>query len=171
MIRTVCLSSLIVLMGFSLSVSFAEDKFIPNWIKEVAGFWSQDEISDQDFLNGLQYLIDSGLLHVSDVENLSFSENKLRITVHTNKQQYGSNDDIVIFGTVSKLVDDHKVSLVVSSSQGTFMSITKVSPNIDGSYAFVAKDPQFKEFGKYVINVYYAGQANQQASYSFTPKF
>ena len=169
---------------------------IPNWIKETAGFWSQNEISDTDFLNSVTYLINNELLYIEEFENVKIenellkaenrvlleerngifplpttnSADKLEITVHTNKQVYGPHDFIVIIGTVSKLIDDQKVSIVISSKQGTFMSVAKVAPNIDGSYVFVTSDAEFKEFGQYLVNVYYAGKAHTQTSYSFTPK-
>ena len=52
MLLQACLSSLIILIGFSTLVSFGEeDQFsIPDWIKETAGFWSQNKVSDSDSL-------------------------------------------------------------------------------------------------------------------------
>lgn len=35
---------------------------IPNWVKGVAGWWSQDKISEQEFLQGIDYLISSGAI-------------------------------------------------------------------------------------------------------------
>lgn len=198
MLLQACLSSLIILIGFSTLVSFGEeDQFsIPDWIKETAGFWSQNKVSDSDFLNGVTYLINNELLYIEKFENVKLenellkTENKilleeinetlllqtqnsidgLEITVHTTKPIYGPEDYIVIIGTVSDLIEDQKVSIVISSNQGTFLSIAKVTPNIDGSYAFVTSDTKFKEFGKYLVNAYYAGNAHAQTSYSFIPK-
>ena len=30
---------------------------IPEWIKTTAGWWSQGQISDEDFVRGLQFLL------------------------------------------------------------------------------------------------------------------
>ena len=35
---------------------------IPSWVKGVAGWWSQDKISEQEFLQGIDYLISSGAI-------------------------------------------------------------------------------------------------------------
>jgi hypothetical protein len=35
---------------------------IPSWIKSNAGWWSQDLISDSDFVLGIQYLISNGIM-------------------------------------------------------------------------------------------------------------
>ena len=72
MINTVLTSLLIILIGFSSSISFAEDNYVPNWIKDTAGFWAEDKISDQDFLQSLQYLIDNDFLLIPHDENLTF---------------------------------------------------------------------------------------------------
>jgi hypothetical protein len=37
---------------------------IPDWVKNVAGFWCEDMIDDTSFVEGIQYLIDSGIIVV-----------------------------------------------------------------------------------------------------------
>lgn len=37
-------------------------KEIPSWVKHSAGWWSEDKISDKDFIKSLQWLIDNGIL-------------------------------------------------------------------------------------------------------------
>ncbi|MGD2106433.1 MAG: plastocyanin/azurin family copper-binding protein [Nitrosopumilaceae archaeon] len=41
-----------------------EDQKIPSWIKTNAGWWAQDQISDDDFVKGIQYLIEQGIIQV-----------------------------------------------------------------------------------------------------------
>ena len=41
--------------------SFADD-IIPSWIKNNAGWWSSDDISDSDFLHGIKYLVESNII-------------------------------------------------------------------------------------------------------------
>ena len=56
------------LMGSSiLSIpnSYAqEDTQIPNWIKNTAGWWANDEIDDNTFVNAITHLIQQGLIQV-----------------------------------------------------------------------------------------------------------
>jgi len=42
----------------------APSLLIPNWIKEVAAFWCEDKIDDASFIEGIQYLIDNGIIIV-----------------------------------------------------------------------------------------------------------
>jgi hypothetical protein len=37
---------------------------IPSWVKNVAGFWCQDQIDNASFIEGIQYLIDNGIIIV-----------------------------------------------------------------------------------------------------------
>ena len=39
-----------------------EDIVIPSWIKNNAGWWASDDISDSDFLYGIKYLVESNII-------------------------------------------------------------------------------------------------------------
>ena len=39
---------------------------IPDWIKNNAKWWSEKQISDEDFLTGIQYLVENGLVSVKN---------------------------------------------------------------------------------------------------------
>jgi len=41
---------------------------IPKWIKSNAAWWSEQQISDSDFVSGIEYLIKNGIINVSGVE-------------------------------------------------------------------------------------------------------
>lgn len=56
--------ALAILVSFS-SVQ-AQEQILPDWIKDVAGFWSNGQISDADFFGVIQYLIDNNLITTSD---------------------------------------------------------------------------------------------------------
>jgi len=49
--------------GQSVTTNFK----IPLWVKNNANWWSHDEISDDDFVAGIQYLIESDILVISEV--------------------------------------------------------------------------------------------------------
>lgn len=56
-----------VTLGYSIKAS-AQEPSIPNWIKNTARWWSQNQTGDSDFLRAIQYLIDNGVLHISKVQ-------------------------------------------------------------------------------------------------------
>jgi len=50
-------------MSFTVRV-YPPQTSIPDWVKNVAGFWCEDKIGDASFVEGIQYLIDSGIIIV-----------------------------------------------------------------------------------------------------------
>ena len=44
-------------------------KRVPDWVKNNAGWWAEDLIGDYDFLNGIKYLINKGVILVSVDDN------------------------------------------------------------------------------------------------------
>ncbi|MCE2497581.1 MAG: peptidase [Nitrosopumilaceae archaeon] len=51
--------------GISDDTAGAQEKGVPEWVKNNAAWWADDLISDDDFLNGIQYLVRTGLITVS----------------------------------------------------------------------------------------------------------
>ena len=47
----------------------SDTKRVPNWVKNNAGWWAGDLIGDYDFLNGIKYLINKGVILVSVDDN------------------------------------------------------------------------------------------------------
>jgi len=45
-----------------------QSQSIPKWIKNNAGWWSDQQISDSDFVSGIQYLIKNGIINVPVAE-------------------------------------------------------------------------------------------------------
>ena len=42
--------------------SSAQDAQIPNWIKNVAGWWASGVISENEFVTGIEYLINNNII-------------------------------------------------------------------------------------------------------------
>ena len=60
-------------------ISSADTELIPNWIKNTAGFWANDQISDSEFVTALEYLIEKGTIQVSGNQLLTQNIEKLTI--------------------------------------------------------------------------------------------
>ncbi|MCH7941051.1 MAG: hypothetical protein IH842_03690 [Thaumarchaeota archaeon] len=66
-----------------ISIS-AEEELIPSWIRNTAGFWVDRQISDQEFINALQYLINQGILLIPEqTDGSEFEESPLDFKVIT----------------------------------------------------------------------------------------
>ena len=46
----------------------AQKEILPSWLKTTAVWWGEDKISDQDFINALQYLVENKLLVIPKTE-------------------------------------------------------------------------------------------------------
>jgi len=57
--------------------ALAEESSIPSWIKTISGFWADDQISDDEYLSTIAWLIDNGILKVTQSETeISQSQTK-----------------------------------------------------------------------------------------------
>ena len=41
------------------------DADIPEWVKNNAAWWSEDIISEKEFLSGIEYLVNNGIIQVN----------------------------------------------------------------------------------------------------------
>ena len=53
---------------------------VPVWIKNTAGWWATDKIPDEEFLKGINFLIDNGLLiiDIPDIRELTEEEERIK---------------------------------------------------------------------------------------------
>lgn len=58
------LLSITILSG--IGVAYSQTEPIPSWIKGVAGFWVEDKITDLEFVEALEFLIDSEIIQVNN---------------------------------------------------------------------------------------------------------
>lgn len=60
---------LVFIIGFSfIPFSFSEE--IPEWVKNNASWWSERQISQSEFTNGLEYLINEGIIYIPPTETV-----------------------------------------------------------------------------------------------------
>ena len=71
--KLIVIISLVFCSGLVFGIagnSFAEsNELIPSWIKSTAKFWVNDQISDQEFLNALQFLVSNGMLTIPEAND------------------------------------------------------------------------------------------------------
>jgi len=64
----------------------ANAESVPDWVKNTAGWWSTDAISEKEFVNAIEFLIKSGIINIEsnltcqkDLETFSSNLNKINI--------------------------------------------------------------------------------------------
>ena len=67
--RILLITTIGILAASGVFISFSQANgqsyYIPSWIKNTANWWSQGQVSDDDFINGIQYMIQKGVIQVS----------------------------------------------------------------------------------------------------------
>ena len=72
--KTILLFALVAgVVAFPLAASAQSDS-VPSWIKNTAGWWADDQISETEFVNSMEYLIDSGIIQLSSQQNFDVTE-------------------------------------------------------------------------------------------------
>jgi hypothetical protein len=79
--RYLCILLCVALMSGVISQINAEQLVIPNWIKNNAKWWYQDQIQDSEFIKGIQYLIENKIMIVPSVNASANKENKIPLWV------------------------------------------------------------------------------------------
>lgn len=78
------ISIALILLGVSVASISAQSQYsIPSWVKDMAGFWSEGKISDNEFGEGLTFLIDSNIIKVPKIQQL---ENRIVQLENENKE-------------------------------------------------------------------------------------
>lgn len=76
----ICVIFTISLLSVS-AISAQSSSQIPSWIKTAVTFWANDQISDQEFINVIQYFVENEIIQVPQnndvVENLHILQTEL----------------------------------------------------------------------------------------------
>jgi len=74
-------------------LSQENDQKIPDWIKNDAKWWSSNQIDDQTFVNGIQFLIKENIIHVEQNEGKSDQQQNIPKWIK-NTAGFWANDQI-----------------------------------------------------------------------------
>ena len=133
---------------------------IPTWIKKVAGWWGNDEISEQEFLAGIEYLINNNIISINfvpchEVQNQTNSPSmSVPNWIKNNANWWSENliDDIDFINGIEYLIkhqiikiDNKKILGKVPLEDVTFSA----SWGIDKNFLVFAQSSFFEVYGKY----------------------
>jgi hypothetical protein len=89
----------IIASSNSNSTIVTSTSYIPKWIKNNAEWWSQGSIDDGEFIKGIQYLIQQGIIKIPDTQRGTSSSNQIPHWVKNDAGFWASNqisdDDFV----------------------------------------------------------------------------
>src|SRR3989344_1651806 len=130
---------LLVLTFFSISLFSslienvsAQEEILPSWLKTTAVWWGQNKISDQDFINALQYLVENNVLTLeSEIQSKPLAKLK------------PLPEDLIVWPKIDR-IEDFKVQGHKNTDlyhlQFKLIDIDKSPVNPDGTISIVIMD-------------------------------
>jgi len=161
-------ASIVLILSFSLigsgilvPNSSAQDAQIPSWIQNVAGWWASGDISETEFLTGIEYLINNNIISLDfvpcnyEIQNQTISPSKsVPDWIKNNASWWSENliDDIDFINGLQYLIeykiikiDNKKIQGKVSLEDITFSPSWQIDKNL---LVFV-QSSFFEVYGEY----------------------
>ncbi len=117
-----------------------EENTIPYWIKNTAGWWSKNKVSDVEFISGIEYLINNKIMNITAQNNSEDSLNAIPSWVKNSAGWWSNNEisDTEFISGIKYLIENN---------------IIKVSVQTDSE--LLQKDLERKawNFERYLINI------------------
>jgi hypothetical protein len=111
-----------ILLNGMLYPAYAEEIKIPDWVRNNAKWWSNGEIDDKTFANGIQYMIKEGIIKMPVTSSGSTNQNvKIPDWVRNNAKWWaeGSIGDKDFASGIQYMIKEGIISVSTGSSQST----------------------------------------------------
>ena len=84
--------SIIDIIGTDALNPFSEPEIeIPSWIKNNAGWWASDQLDDETFVSGIQYLINEGIMNIPETESGESSGSEIPSWIKNNAEWWAAD--------------------------------------------------------------------------------
>lgn len=177
--KKIFLTLLLPLLIIPVYAQESTESSIPSWIKSIAGAWSNDQLTDIEFTEALEFLIESEVISLPNYQRIDSSvddfdifdnietDNNLEaelesimvdseISVSTDKTAYTSDENVTISGSIKTLEEyAQSVTIVVVDPNGNVADIAQVMPKDDGSFSHITSSGKITVVGEYEIRVQY----------------
>jgi len=167
----------LVVSGITIFSISAEESLIPSWIKNTAGFWVNDQISDAEFITALQYLVKQKILIIPQENTVEIEVTKPpppdeKITLGLSVNAYQEGDTIVVFGTTDEIIGNTPMTTIQIFHAGNLVDISQAIVNNYGefSYTVLATGPLWQSDGTYTVRVTYGSDNMVETNFEFFTK-
>ena len=121
--------------------TISKPAIIPDWIKNNAGWWSKGEIKDEDFVTGIQYLIENEIIKVDPPASSKLLEETIPDWVKQNAGWWSEG----------KISDDDFVSGIYYMIENGIIVIIQTEKTIQNIEE--KNEEEFKAFEKYLKDI------------------
>jgi len=137
----------IILLDFvpcndKIQSQYGDTKSVPDWIKNNANWWSENLISDTDFINGLQYLIEYKIIKIDNKKILG--QVPLEDIKFSSTWQVNNDDLVFVQSAFFEIYGVHGYCIIEGGKQVWKSLLLGLNPNKFDMYNEVAvwNDPQ-----------------------------
>ena len=91
---------------------------IPNWVKQIAGWWSEEQIEDSEFISALLFLIDNKIINIPLVEVQNTVDEKIPKWIKNNAGWWADgiiDDDSFVQG-IQYMIENGAISINVEDA-------------------------------------------------------
>ena len=111
--------SLLVLfvLGLMIPNAFAEN--VPDWVKNTAGWWATDTISETEFLNAIEFLVNEEIIQVSDITSGKDGSESIPGWIKNNAEWWaeGQIDDQTFVNGIEFLIKEGIIQIKTEQSE------------------------------------------------------
>jgi len=150
---------------FILPLVYGEEYQIPEWVKGVASFWVEGNISDTEFGDAIKFLLEHEIIIIDGygkiVEKYMVVEDyELKVT--TDKESYVRDAIMMVSGTLPDY-GSSSVTFMLTDPNNMIMFMKSVISDGDGTYSMDVKlgSDIMKESGTYTLTANYKGEKVQ----------
>ena len=68
--RVIFSLSIIIMIGLIVPGGYADHHAVPDWVKNTAGWWATDAISENEFISSIEWLISNGIIVLENKHGL-----------------------------------------------------------------------------------------------------
>src|SRR5690348_1457635 len=101
--KTVVISALVLIALLSsislVSAQIDTNSSIPEWVKSVASWWSDGKISDSEYINATEFLVDNGIIQIPKIQTMQKQIDDLQAQVVSLKSQLNNTQQTKIIQT------------------------------------------------------------------------
>ena len=150
------IASILILTGWSLTENaFAQQNSIPSWIKSIAGWWANNQIDDETFVQGIKYLINEGIINIPQTESGESSSTEIPSWIKKNAEWWSSDqiDDTTFLLGIKFLIENGIIDI-------SLKNIVESPSNIEHilSWEELIKDAEYSWEGTLELREMFLGE-------------
>lgn len=109
---------LLIILAIIPNLASAQETTIPNWVRNNAKWWSEDKIADSDFSQGIQYLLNQGIMKFPVTAQDSEPSEKIPSWVKNNAGQWadGKISDVDFVSGIRHLIKSSLIKLRIDTT-------------------------------------------------------